>query len=142
MTCDFGTAAPPIGSCVNVNKGSVELMRWLQTMEHVAPVCVWGLHGPGPRKSCSEVGEAPAELAELFPRSITCLGSSCVRGARLCPGGTPVFAGEGVWGPREPACFRATPFPRSEAVSGVSPWSAGGKGLWLPPQGKPVDTDP
>lgn len=118
MTCDFGTAAPPIGSCVNVNKGSVELMRWLQTMEHVAPVCVWGLHGPGPRKSCSEVGEAPAELAELFPGA-SLVSEAAVSGEPVCVlGGHQFLLGRVCGGPESLRVSGQPPSPGQRQRAG------------------------
>lgn len=110
------------------------------------PRCPWSgrprSRSPGSR--AQRCGKHRPGLLSRFSQSITscsCLGSSCVRVARLCPRGKPVSAGEGLWGPREAARSQASPFPGAEA--GVSPPGLQGvrgrRGSHC--RGKPVGTD-
>lgn len=106
---------------------------------------VWAPAVQVPGKLRPEVGEAPAGFAEPFPPEhhfVQLSRKQLCPAARLCPRGKPVSAGEGLWGPREAARSRASPFPGAEA-GGEPPGLQGVRGRrGSHRRGKPVGTDP
>lgn len=113
-----------------------------------------GAHGPGPqgpgaigarRKSCAELGEAPAELAEWSPHRASlhaAVSEAAVPRGPVCVlGGHQCSAGGDVWGPREPACSRA-PLSPERRQRGDPPGLQGVRGRGSHRRGKPMGTDP